>query len=203
MPLASVQVHVITGGASGIGFTAAKALAACRWRRGTTGNFAGAEANISKATGNTKVSLLVSALLTIAVQSDALQCNAGVENSPDFLPLDANDGFASIWQVNGLSHLLLVGRVFPLLYHSGGRVAITASRMPSNACKWSEYLSCCVACCERATGPVLTCGWFKHWEVMPVSVFEFESQWLEGLCLSSSFSHYRARVYRALVVVFF
>ena len=121
------QVHVITGGDSGIGFAAAKALAAKNATvvlgcRGTTGKYAEAVANISKATGNSKVSVLVldlssfSSVRNFAVQLikqfpriDALQCNAGIEQNPDFLPPHTEDGFERTFQVNYLGHLLLVG----------------------------------------------------------------------------------------------
>ena len=48
---------------------------------------------------------------------DALQCNAGIteQKNPDLLPLHTDDGFESTFQVNYLSHLLLVGQLFPLL----------------------------------------------------------------------------------------
>ena len=160
------QVHVITGGDSGIGFAAAKALAAKNATvvlgcRGTTGKYAEAVETITKATGNSKVSVLVldlssfSSVRNFAAQLikqfpriDALQCNAGIENNPHFLPPHTADGFERTFQVNYLSHLLLVEQVFPLLKHSSGRVVITASKMSFSACEWGEYPSNCTALSE-------------------------------------------------------
>jgi len=160
------QVHVITGGDSGIGFAAAKALAAKNATvvlgcRGTTGKYAEAVANISKATGNSKVSVLVldlssfSSVRNFAVQLikqfpriDALQCNAGISQNPDFLPPHTEDGFERTFQVNYLGHLLLVEQVFPLLNHSSGRVVITASAASFDPCVWGGYPSNCTALSE-------------------------------------------------------
>jgi len=149
------QTHVVTGGDSGIGYATAMALASKNATvvlgcRGTEGKYAQAVENITRATGNSKVFIILLDLSSFASvrafaaelvrrtpRVDALLCNAGIEGNPSSLPPLTVDGFERVFQVNYLSHVLLVQELLPSLRRSRGRVIHVSSSGSFIACMWS------------------------------------------------------------------
>ena len=149
-------VHVIIDGASGIGFTAAEALAAKHATfipggRGTSGKHEG----VCVRSGSLELFVcpqFCSPIDPTSLRVDVFPCNAGIETSPGLLLFNKKAGFEIIVQMNYLSHLLLADNASPLLYHSNGRMAFTTCRMSVSA--WGEYRLNCT-CCRDSAGSVV------------------------------------------------
>merc|ERR1712228_356382 len=71
-----------------------------------------------------------------------LLCNAGIESNPS-MPALTEDGFERTFQVNFLSHVLLVARLLPALQRSGGRVVSVSSFASFSACEWAGVPNNC------------------------------------------------------------
>lgn len=159
----SGQTYVITGGDSGIGYATAMALAAKNATvvlgcRGTDGKYARAVENITRATQNSKVYIVkldlssftsvrsfVADLLRRAPVINALVCNAGIADNPASLPSLTEDGFERVFQVNFLSHFLLVEELLPSLRRSRGRVVHVSSVGSFFACQWADRQDGCMS----------------------------------------------------------
>jgi NAD(P)-dependent dehydrogenase (short-subunit alcohol dehydrogenase family) len=157
----SGQTHVITGGDSGIGYYTALALASKNATvvlglRGKTGKYATAVDNITRITGNHKVFIVeidlskFSTVRSFAAEVrtrfpviNTLICNAGIMIVPPSLPVVTEDGFEMIFQVNYLSHALLVEELLPVLRQSHSRVIEVASSASFGPCLWADLPSNC------------------------------------------------------------
>lgn len=157
----TAQVYVITGGDSGIGYETAVALASKNATvvlglRGTTGKYDIALSNIKKRSGNSKVFIVKLDLSSFASVSmfasnvakqfpkiHTLLCNAGIANNPSSLPNITNDGFERTFQINFLSHFMLMEKLLPVLQQSNGRVVSVASAASFSACPWAGLASNC------------------------------------------------------------
>jgi len=160
----SEQVHVLTGGDSGIGFEMAAALAAqnativiLSVEADTKGREAAA--NITAATGNTKITVLQLDLSKLAsVRScasklnqtlkrlDVLVCDAGIVYSRIAgLGPTTGDGFDRTFQVNFLGHMLLVDLMLPLLRFTTGRIINMASEASFDPCTWGNRPANCTS----------------------------------------------------------
>lgn len=155
------QVHVITGGDSGLGYEAAVAIAS---RNATlillsydaAGHGADAAANITKATGNAAVSVLpidlssfasvrttAKALVAQAPHIDVLINDAGIACvAVDVLGCVGlsrltDDGYERVIETNYLGHFLLTELLLPTLRQSKGRVVNVASDSSNIACLWA------------------------------------------------------------------
>lgn len=157
------ETHVITGGDSGIGYATAMALAAKNATvilgcRATDGKYAQAIQNITQATGNSKVFIVkldlssfssvrtfASELTQRAPVLHTLFCNAGIIQNPASLPTVTEDGFDRVFEVNFLSHFLLVEALLPALRRAKGRVVHVSSSGSFNACPWSAQKNGCMS----------------------------------------------------------
>mmetsp|Transcript_23642 Transcript_23642/g.67852 ORF Transcript_23642/g.67852 Transcript_23642/m.67852 type:complete len:342 (+) Transcript_23642:63-1088(+) len=138
------QLHVITGGDKGIGFATASALAAANaavlvaCRNESSG--AAAAAEIVKATGNprvtvsqldlanfTSVRMFAARLSMRSPRIDSLICCAGISWNTDGEAEFTIDGFDRVFQVDFLSHFILVEQLLPVLRSSHGRVILVSS----------------------------------------------------------------------------
>lgn len=136
------QVHVITGGDSGIGYGIAVALAQANARIIFLGHDMGktevAMRNITAVTGNDKLSAIpidlmsfasvrsaVAALSKAAHRVDALICDAGLVRP--IRPAITADGFESAIQTEYISHFYLVELLLPELRKTRGRVVHTST----------------------------------------------------------------------------
>jgi NAD(P)-dependent dehydrogenase (short-subunit alcohol dehydrogenase family) len=156
------QTHVITGGDSGLGYFTALALAsanaevvmACRDSAKPTGKCQSAVTNITRITGNQRVSALPCDLSSFASvrafaaalkgrvsRIDVLINNAGIIWNNPHIPALTEDGFDSLFQVNLLGHHLLVQELLPSLRGSKGRVLHVASSASYLPCVWGNYSS--------------------------------------------------------------
>lgn len=154
------QTYVITGGDSGIGYATAVALASrnatlllgCRDPAGKGGE---AAKNITRATGNTKVTVekldlasfdsvrkFAATVTSKTLQIHTLLCDAGIDHSPPSSPM-TTDGFDMTFQVNFLGHFLLVEKLLPVLRQSHGRVVHVSSFASTLACSWGKMAADC------------------------------------------------------------
>lgn len=155
------QIHVVTGGDSGMGYETSVALAsknasvvlACRSPK----KCSAAAANITKLSGNAArvsvVNLDLSSFGSVRSAAaeirrhfpriDVLICNAGMGANSASLPHLTEDGFDRVLQVDFLSHFLLVELLLPTLRRSGGRVVHVSSMAAMAPCTfpipWVPY----------------------------------------------------------------
>mmetsp|Transcript_46114 Transcript_46114/g.93071 ORF Transcript_46114/g.93071 Transcript_46114/m.93071 type:complete len:359 (+) Transcript_46114:12-1088(+) len=163
----SGQLHVLTGGDSGIGYETALALAAANATLiiasyDAAGQGLVAAENITAATGNAKITVVeidLSSLASVATAAaaikalvpsggriDVLICDAGIGNPTVTLPdgtyaLTA-DGFDETMEVNFIGHVALIEGLSPLL-HGGGRLIHVSSAASYSACDWGNYPEGC------------------------------------------------------------
>lgn len=156
------QMHVLTGGDSGIGYAAALAVASANASVVIAGHSeakcAAAAANISRLTGNprvvavavdlgnfTSVRACAAQIRAVAPAVDVLVCDAGIGVSPRGLPTTTADGFERVVEVDFLGHFLLVQMLLPSLRARRGRVVHVSSAASFAACAWASRPDNCTA----------------------------------------------------------
>lgn len=149
----SGQTHVLTGGDGGMGYETLLALAsknasvvlACR----SPSTCRAAAENITRLTSNPRVSVIPVDLSSFAsvreaaatmnrqlLRIDSLICNAGMGVNSDSMPSLTEDGFDRLFQVDYLSHHLLIELLLPVLRRSRGRVVIVSSNGHTLPCTY-------------------------------------------------------------------
>lgn len=160
----SGQMHVLTGGDSGIGYQTALALASANATliiasHDPTGAGANAATAITAATGNDKITIVgvdLSSLESVGVCAatisdtligqgiDVLICDAGIDHPTSDEPYAlTQDGFDETMQVNLIGHAKLIDLLLPLVRARSGRVIHVSSAASYSACAWGNYDSSC------------------------------------------------------------
>lgn len=114
--------------------------------------------NITRITGNTKVSVLAidlsdlssvracaAAVTNRTSRVDVLICDAGMGVNSASLPCTTKDGWDRVFQVNYIGHFLLIELLLPSLRASKGRVINVASASSFEGCKWAKLSSSCLS----------------------------------------------------------
>eukprot|EP00729_Bicosta_minor_P008930 gene8930-35409_t len=145
------------------GFETAKALASANATvviasYDASGSGEQAAANITAATGNSKVTVVPLDLSSFAsvkacaadikqsvTQIEVLVCDAGITSPPHGLSDMTEDGFERVIQTNFLGHVLLINELEDLIEASATRILHVSSDASFDACSWGDHPESCTA----------------------------------------------------------